>query len=87
MASALRRELPLAARTWPGQGPADQAGILESDIVISLAEQPTTSIDDMHKLLMQLPVGVPSPVVMLRGERQLERWVVPNDYPEPVRQE
>jgi S1-C subfamily serine protease len=67
-------------------GPADQAGILENDIVISLAEQPTTSIDDMHKLLMQLPVGVPAQVVMLRGERQLERWVVPNDYPNPVPQ-
>ncbi|HEV3118414.1 MAG TPA: trypsin-like peptidase domain-containing protein, partial [Gemmataceae bacterium] len=67
-------------------GPADDAGILENDIVISLAEQPTTSIDDMHKLLMQMPVGVPAPIVMLRGERQLERWVVPNDYPEPVRQ-
>jgi S1-C subfamily serine protease len=66
-------------------GPADEAGILENDIVVSLAEQPTTSIDDMHKLLMQLPVGVPAPIVMLRGERQLERWVVPNDYPDPVR--
>jgi S1-C subfamily serine protease len=67
-------------------GPAEQAGILEDDIIVSLGEQPTSSIDDLHKLLMQLPVGVPSPVVMLRGERQLERWVVPNDYPEPVRQ-
>jgi S1-C subfamily serine protease len=67
-------------------GPAEQAGVLEDDIIVSLGEQPTTSIDDLHKLLMQLPVGVPAPVVMLRGERQLERWVVPNDYPEPVRQ-
>jgi S1-C subfamily serine protease len=67
-------------------GPAEQAGILEDDIIVSLGEQPTSSIDDLHKLLMQLPVGVPAPVVMLRGERQLERWVVPNDYPEPVRQ-
>jgi S1-C subfamily serine protease len=67
-------------------GPADQAGVLENDIIVSLAEQPTGSIDDLHKLLMQLPVGVPSPLIMLRGERQLERWVVPNDYPEPARQ-
>src|SRR5207245_624230 len=64
-------------------GPAEQAGILEDDIIVSLGEQPTSSIDDLHKLLMQLPVGVPAPVVMLRGERQLERWVVPNDYREP----
>jgi S1-C subfamily serine protease len=66
-------------------GPADQAGILEEDIIVSLAEKPTTSIDDLHKLLLQLPVGVPSPVVILRGDRRLERWVVPDDYPERVK--
>jgi S1-C subfamily serine protease len=63
-------------------GPADQAGITEEDIVVSLAEKPTASIDDLHKLLVQLPVGVPSPIVILRGDRRLERWVVPDDYPE-----
>jgi S1-C subfamily serine protease len=63
-------------------GPADQAGIEEEDIVISLAEKPTATIDDLHKLLMQSPVGVPAPIVFLRGDRRLERWVVPDDYPE-----
>jgi S1-C subfamily serine protease len=67
-------------------GPADQAGVLEEDIILSLAERPTGSIDDLHKLLMQLPVGVPAPVVILRGERRLERWVVPDDYPDRVPQ-
>src|SRR5438552_2053258 len=46
-------------------GPAEQAGILEDDIIVSLGEQPTSSIDDLHKLLMQLPVGVPAPVQLL----------------------
>ncbi len=62
-------------------GPAEQAGIEEEDIIVSLAEQPTGSIDDLHKLLMQLPVGIPAAAVLLRGERRLERWVVPDDYP------
>jgi S1-C subfamily serine protease len=66
-------------------GPADQAGITEEDIIVSLAEQPTGSVDDLHKLLMQLPVGLPAPIILLRGERRLERWVVPDDYPDPVR--
>jgi S1-C subfamily serine protease len=65
-------------------GPADQAGIDDEDIIISLAEQPTGSIDDLHKLLMQLPVGIPAPIVLLRSERRLERWVVPDDYPQYV---
>ena len=63
-------------------GPADQAGIQEDDVVISLADQPSRSIDDLHKLLMQLPVGIPVAVVLLREGRRLERWVVPDDYPE-----
>jgi S1-C subfamily serine protease len=66
-------------------GPADQAGITEDDIIISLADHPTGSVDDLHKLLMQLPVGIPAPIVLLREDRRLERWVVPDDYPDPVR--
>jgi len=62
-------------------GPADQAGILEGDFLISLGERPTASVDDLHKLLTELPVGVPSSLLLLRGERRLERLVVPNEYP------
>jgi S1-C subfamily serine protease len=61
--------------------PAEQAGVLEEDVIISLGEQPVTSVDDLHKLLTQLKVEVPSPIILLRGERRLERWVVPNEYP------
>ncbi len=69
----------------PGS-PADQAGLQEEDILVALGEQPTTSVDDLHKLLTQLPVGVPAAVVLLRGERRLERFVVPNEYPDPAHQ-
>jgi S1-C subfamily serine protease len=61
--------------------PADQAGLLEEDILVSLGERPVASVDDLHKLLTQLPVEVPSPLVLLRRDRLLERWVVPNEYP------
>src|SRR5262249_30951896 len=63
------------------EGPADQAGILEGDVIISLGERPTTSVDDLHKLLTELPVGVPASLLLLRGQRRLERLVVPNEYP------
>ncbi len=62
-------------------GPADQAGLLEEDVIVSLGERPVPSVDDLHKLLTQLPVEVPSPVVILRRDRRLERWVIPNEYP------
>jgi S1-C subfamily serine protease len=64
-------------------GPADQAGIEEEDVLISLADQPATSVDDLHKQLLQLPVGIPATVTLLRGERRLVRMVLPADYPDP----
>jgi S1-C subfamily serine protease len=65
-------------------GPADQAGLLEEDIIINLGEKPTESVDDLHKLLTQLPVGIPASILVLRGERRLERMIVPTDYPLPA---
>ncbi|HEY7326801.1 MAG TPA: trypsin-like peptidase domain-containing protein [Gemmataceae bacterium] len=64
----------------PG-GPADQAGILEEDLIVSLGERETTSVDDLHKLLTQLPIDVPAPVMLLRRDRLLNRLVMPTDYP------
>jgi S1-C subfamily serine protease len=64
----------------PG-GPADQAGISEEDLIVSLGEQPTATVDDLHKLLTQLPVDVPATVTLFRGERRLERMVLPTAYP------
>jgi S1-C subfamily serine protease len=61
--------------------PADHAGLLEGDVIVSLGEKPVTSIDDLHKLLTQVQVGVPASVLFLRGQRRLERLVVPAEYP------
>jgi S1-C subfamily serine protease len=65
-------------------GPADEAGLQEEDVIVSLGDQPTPSVDDMHKLLTQLPVGVPATVAVLRQGRRLERMIVSTDYPNPA---
>jgi S1-C subfamily serine protease len=65
-------------------GPADEAGIQEGDVIVSLGERPATSVDDLHKLLTELPVGIPAGVVLLRDQRRLERMVIPTDYPIPA---
>lgn len=64
----------------PG-GPADHAGILEKDVILALNDRPATTIDELHKLLTELPVGVASTVTLLRGGRRFERLVVPDEYP------
>jgi S1-C subfamily serine protease len=63
----------------PGS-PAEQAGILEDDLIISLGEMAIATVDDLHKVLTQLPVDVPAPIVLIRGERRLERLVLPTEY-------
>jgi len=65
-------------------GPADQAGILEEDLILSLGEQTMTGIDDLHKVLTELPIDVPAPIVLLRRDRLLNRLVLPTDYPMAV---
>jgi S1-C subfamily serine protease len=62
-------------------GPADQAGIEVDDIIIALGEEPAASVDDLHKRLLRLPVGVPTVVMLVRDGRRLERMVLPADYP------
>lgn len=63
-------------------GPADQAGLDESDLLVALGDTPVTSIDSLHKRLMQLPVGQPAEVVIVRGERRIVRYVTPGEYPD-----
>ena len=71
-----------AWKSWRSSptGPPSQAGIEADDLIVSLGEQHVTSVDDLHKLLTQLPVGVPSSVFIIRGAR-LQRFVLPEEYP------
>jgi S1-C subfamily serine protease len=62
-------------------GPADEAGIVEEDCILSIGEHPVGNVDDLHKLLTQLPIDVPTTIMLLRGHRRLERMVLPQDYP------
>lgn len=62
-------------------GPADQAGIEADDLIVALADNEVTSVDDLHRLLTQLPVGIPSSIILVRGGRRLQRFVLPEEYP------
>lgn len=63
-------------------GPADQASIAEEDIIVALGDRPAASVDDLHRLLTELPVGVPATISVVRGDRFIERMLVPGEYPE-----
>jgi S1-C subfamily serine protease len=66
-------------------GPADQAGVQEGDVVLVLGDHATPTVDDLHKCLTEQPVGVATSITILRGERRLERLVVPAEYPQTQR--
>jgi len=66
-------------------GPAQNGGLWIEDVIISFGENPVTTVDDLQRLLTQLPVGKPASVGLLREGRRLERTVVPGEYPNPVR--
>jgi len=60
-------------------GPAARAGVCKGDLIIHLADQPTSSVDDIHHLLGEWTIGEPLPVVILRGEGQQKVHIVPTE--------
>lgn len=62
-------------------GPADAAGVDDGDLLLALGDAPIAGIDSLHKRLMELPVGQPAELVILRGSSRLVRFVVPGEYP------
>jgi S1-C subfamily serine protease len=65
-------------------GPADQAGIQEGDLLIGFGDEPAATVEDLQRRLLQLPVGIPTTVVILRNGRKFERLVIPSDHPDPI---
>ena len=63
--------------------PADNAGLKEGDVIISLADQAMTSVDDIQKLLTKERIGKELGIVLLRGWTQrLEVHAIPGRSPE-----
>jgi len=58
--------------------PADSAGLKEGDVIISLAGQMVSGVDDIHRLLTVDRIGQRSEIVLLRDWTQrLEIFVTP----------
>ncbi|MGH9868567.1 MAG: S1C family serine protease [Candidatus Polarisedimenticolia bacterium] len=58
-------------------GPAWKGGLRSGDLIVEFAGVPVTGIDDLHRLLTDRLVGVPSPVTILRGTEKIELAVTP----------
>jgi S1-C subfamily serine protease len=59
--------------------PAKRAGLREGDIVVALEGQPVAGVDDLHRLLTDVRVGVSSGLKVLRYTEKLELRIVPEE--------
>jgi len=62
--------------------PAKRAGLREGDIILALERQPVAGVDDLHRLLTEIRVGVSSSLTILRGTEKLAFSVVPQEAQE-----
>lgn len=59
--------------------PAKRAGLRDGDIIVALEGQPVAGVDDLHRLLTEVRVGVSCAVTVLRWTEKLELKVVPEE--------
>jgi len=60
----------------PGS-PAAAAGLKDGDVVLAFADVPVTGVDDLHRLLTEDRIGVPTAVTILRAAGRRRITVVP----------
>ena len=61
--------------------PAKRAGLVEGDVVISYGQHVVTSIDDLHRRLIDDEVGVRSTLAVLRGAEIVSLDIIPGESP------
>ena len=77
----LRSESGVLVASTEENSPARQAGLLEGDVIIAFDGEPVTSIDDLHRLLTDERVGVPSHLTIVRRADKKELAVTPAESP------
>jgi S1-C subfamily serine protease len=70
----------LVMEVEPGS-PAAVTGLQKGDTIVGFKGQPISTVDDLHKNLAASEIGVPSPLMFLRGTEKLFRMVVPRELP------
>ena len=63
------------------RSPAALAGLRAGDTIVGFNGQPIPSVDTLHKQLVASVIGVPSPLMFLRGTEKLFCTVVPRELP------
>ncbi len=75
----LRQESGVFVMSVADGSPAQKAGLREGDVIVAFGRQPVAGVDDLHRLLTDMQVGVSSPITILRRTERLELEIIPQE--------
>lgn len=75
----LEAESGILVISFEANSPARDGGVREGDIIIGFDDQPTSGIDDLHKLLTEDRIGHRSSLLIIRGTQKLVLAVQPKE--------
>jgi len=75
----LQKETGALVQHVEDNSPAKRAGLRDGDVIIELEGQPVAGVDDLHRLLTEVRVGVSCSMTVLRWTEKLELKVVPEE--------
>jgi len=75
----LPKEMGVVVLGVEENSPAKQAGLREGDVIVALEGQPVAGVDDLHRVLTDVRVGVSCALTVLRWTEKLEVKVVPEE--------
>jgi S1-C subfamily serine protease len=75
----LPKEMGALVLSVEENSPAKRAGLREGDIIVALEGQPVAGVDDLHRLLTEVRVGVSCSLTVVRYTEKLEVKVVPEE--------
>jgi S1-C subfamily serine protease len=61
------------------KSPAQRAGVREGDVIVALEGHPVAGVDDLHRVLTDVRVGVSCSLTVLRRTEKLELKIVPEE--------
>jgi len=75
----LPRETGALVLSVEDESPAKRGGLREGDVIVALEGQAVAGVDDLHRLLTEVRVGVSCSLTVLRWTEKLELKVVPEE--------
>jgi S1-C subfamily serine protease len=75
----LPKEMGVVVLGVEENSPAKRAGLREGDIIVALEGQPVAGVDDLHRVLTDVRVGVSCSLTVLRWTEKLGLKVVPEE--------